>query len=1035
MNRYFIVRLPAFLLFIFQLVPLACTHEHIADLRQSFVNPPDTCRPGVYWYFMDGNIEREAITADLESMREAGIGYVVFLEVNVGIPRGKVDFLSNEWLELYEYAVRESERLGIRIILGSGPGWAGSGGPWISPSRSMMHLVASETVVSGPASFNEILPLPQPRKPFFGEESLTPELKNLRDEWYEDVAVLAFPSPSKNVRISIPDEKALYYRAPYTSQKGVLPYLVPDAEMSNTHGTATELDQIVDLTGRLDDKGRLRWEIPSGKWTIMRFIKRNNGAVTRPAPLPGLGFECDKFDTAAFDFHYNAYIGKLLEKCQPLKPPGEGGWTMIHIDSWEMGAQNWSNSFREEFLRRRGYNPLPYLPSYSGIVVENMETTERFLWDVRQTSNELIVENHAQRFKELGRRNGFRLSIEPYDMNPAADLDLGLVADVPMCEFWSEGFGFNSSFSCIEAASVAHIKGAPVVAAEAFTADAGEAWKKYPGNMKNQGDWAFCMGINRLVYHTFAHKPYGDKHRPGMTMGPYGVHWDRGQTWWPMVKDYHKYITRCQYLLSQGRSVADILYLVPEGAPQVFLPPGSALEGTAVMPDKKGYAFDGCSPSFLIKYAEVRNKKIVFPGGGTYHLLVLPDLDTMTPELLSKIKELIQEGATVAGNPPVKSPSLSGFPSCDQNVKALAEDIWGNLEKPAGLEKIIFGQGNVWWGYGLINPGNGLKGNPDSLVLYPEYNVTAKILADNGIRPDFKASGNIRYAHRSLPSCEIYFISNRTGSQITDTCFFRDGTAHAEAWDALDGRSKIIIKLYYTADSTFIPVKLKPYQSLFIVFSDRPQKGNNKPVSYLNTDEKDLVMNIEGKWLVEFDTTWGGPSKIEFSELTDWTERPEEGIRYYSGVARYSTTFELPGTERITDNIEYYLNLGKVKNIAKVWLNGIEVGVAWTEPWEISLNDAINNGKNNLVIEVANLWINRLIGDEVHPWDGIESGQWPEWFLDNRARPTERLAFTTHRYYGKNDTLMPSGLTGRVRLYKTHETHNADKHQLRGILK
>ncbi len=192
------------------------------------------------------------------------------------------------------------------------------------------------------------------------------------------------------------------------------------------------------------------------------------------------------------------------------------------------------------------------------MIVNSVEISERFLWDIRQTSNELIIENHAVRFKELGRRNGFRLSIEPYDMNPAADLDLGIVADVPMCEFWSDGFGFNSAFSCIEATSIAHVTGAPVVAAEAFTADSHEAWKKYPGNMKNQGDWAFCMGINRFIYHTFAHKPYDDKYRPGMTMGPYGVHWDRGQTWWPMAEAYHKYISRCQYILSQGKPVADI---------------------------------------------------------------------------------------------------------------------------------------------------------------------------------------------------------------------------------------------------------------------------------------------------------------------------------------------------------------------------------------------------------------------------------------------------------------------------------------------
>ena len=281
-----------------------------------------------------------------------------------------------------------------------------------------------------------------------------------------------------------------------------------------------------------------------------------------------------------------------------------------------MGAQNWSSDFRAQFRKRRGYDPLPYLPAYSGRIVGSLERSERFLWDVRRTSNELIVENHAGRFKELGRKAGFDLSIEPYDMNPAADLDLGAVADIPMGEFWSDGFGYNSAFSCIEAASIAHVHGRPVVGAEAFTAEAAEAWKLHPGALKNQGDWAFAMGINRFLYHTFASKSFFDGLRPGMTMGPYGVHWDRGQTWWPMAGAYHRYITRCQFLLSQGRTVSDILYLAPEGAPHVFRPPASALAGTAVLPDKRGFAFDGCSPSALLELAQTSRRPDRLPGRG-----------------------------------------------------------------------------------------------------------------------------------------------------------------------------------------------------------------------------------------------------------------------------------------------------------------------------------------------------------------------------------------------------------------------------------
>jgi hypothetical protein len=273
-------------IFLTAFVLLSCSQTQKPDIiREGFLNPPDSARPGVYWYFMDGNLNREAMTADLESMKQAGIGYVLFLEVNVGVPRGKVDFLTDEWQELYKHAVREAERLGIKIVLGSGPGWAGSGGPWVTPAQSMTHLVSSDTIVSGPSEFKGHLQVPKPRKPFFGEESLTEELKKIRDSWYEDVVILAFPTPEIDFRISGIDEKALYYRAPYTSQPGVLPYISSQAFFNEHPGSAIDQTKIINLTDKLGKDGILNWDIPSGKWTIMRFGKRNNGAVTRPMRL------------------------------------------------------------------------------------------------------------------------------------------------------------------------------------------------------------------------------------------------------------------------------------------------------------------------------------------------------------------------------------------------------------------------------------------------------------------------------------------------------------------------------------------------------------------------------------------------------------------------------------------------------------------------------------------------------------------------------------------------------------------------------
>ncbi len=697
-------------------------------LENNFLNPPPEARPGVYWYFMDGNLSRDGMTADLESMKAAGIGNVVFLEVNVGVPRGPVDFLSPQWQELFTHAVREAERLGIEITLGSGPGWAGSGGPWVKPEQSMQHLVAASVNVTGPASFAAVLPTPAPREPFFGRAPMSQDMLRQWETYYADVAVLAFPTPTAEATIADVDEKALYYRAPYSSQPGVKPYLPASADFAKPPaGAAIPPDRIIDLTDRLKPDGSLQWQVPPGNWTVMRFGRRNNGATTRPAPQPGLGFECDKLDADAFNAHFDHYVGKLLEKVGP-REQGRG-WTMLHIDSWEMGAQNWTGKFRQEFLRRRGYDLLPYLPAYTGRVVGSLELSERFLWDMRLTAQELVLENHAGRLKQLAHQHGFGLSIEPYDMNPTSDLELGSVADLPMCEFWSQGYGFDTAYSCTEATSIAHTLGRSVVAAEAFTAESTEAWKLFPAAVKNQGDWAFCFGINRFVYHTFAHKP--DERRPGMVMGPYGVHWDRGQTWWPMVSAYHRYVTRCQFMLRQGHSVADVLYLAPEGAPHVFRPPVSALQGAGSTRDRRGYNFDGCPPSTLISKAAVQDHRIVFPGGASYRLLVLPAFDTMTPALLQKIKELAEAGATIVGLPPRKSPSLVGYPECDQQVADLANGLWGGTKPPADVQHRTLGLGRIVWGGDLViaPPGTPIPSAIEHArwIWYPEEDPAAAV--------------------------------------------------------------------------------------------------------------------------------------------------------------------------------------------------------------------------------------------------------------------------------------------------------------------
>jgi len=1115
-------------------------------IEQAFVTPPDSARPGVYWYFMDGNLDRDEMVRDLESMKEVGLGNLVFLEVFVGVPRGPVKFLSEEWQDCFSNAVRHAERLGIDITLGAGPGWTGSGGPWVPAEQSMQHLVFSSVEAGGPVRFDSVLPLPGQRSTRWHKG---------RDPFYEDVVVYAFPKCDPV--IGDINEKALYERDPYTSMPGVKPYLPAPARFAEPDNAgAIDPAKMIDLTDRLRPGGKLTWDVPAGQWTILRMGRRSTGATTRPAPAPGIGFDHDKLDKAALEHHFDNYYGKLIRKVG--KRATKHGWTTVHLDSWEMGAQNWTPAFREEFRTRRGYDPMPYLVTFSGRAVRSVEISERFLWDVRLTAQELVLENYAGHLKTLGHKHGFELSIEPYDMNPTADLDLGAVADVPMCEFWGAGFGFDSSFSCIESTSIAHTMGRPIVSAEAFTGQ--DRWQQYPWSMKNQGDWAFCIGINRFVYHTFAHKPLGDAYRPGMTMGPYGVHWDRGQTWWPMVKAYHEYVTRCSHLMRQGVTVSDILYLTPEGAPHVFRAPASTLNGSGPLADKKGYGFDGCSPKILMERAEVKDGRVAFPAGTSYRLLVLPRFETMTPELLARIRELVKAGATVIGNPPKKSPSLVGYPACDERVQELAKELWGArpvAEQVFGKGRILLDQGVcsvkpretlmpgsgswIWfdrgnpahdaaagdvhfryswdigdvrslkaasveatadnsyrlkvngkrvlsgdnwqhigraqvlpllrngrntieavannaasdtrnpagfmaalkltsdagaseviatdqtWEAGLdgvswtpakrLGPGSmgpwGLKASTaaPAVGLYPDYATTARILQAMDVPPDFQSDGPVRYGHRRTGAEDIYFIANTTDKRVEAACVFRVEKGTPQLWDPVTAETRVLPQFAHQGRTTSMPMVFEPHQSFFVIF---PRGVSSQPATSagaVNFPEVQPVATLDGAWEVSFDPEWGGPEKIMFNVLQDWTKRAERGIKYYSGIAVYRKSFELP--TRDTRHAAAYLDLGTVHDIARVRLNGKDLGVVWCAPWRVDIGDAVKPGTNQLEIEVANRWPNRLLGDREAPDKHVRTVKWESGLLEGRAFKTGRYTFTTGRGPGK---LLSSGLLGPVRV-------------------
>jgi|LSQX01.1.fsa_nt_gb hypothetical protein len=693
------------------LVASVAVASPIEDLAAGFEAPPDAARPWVYWFWLNGNITAEGITADLEAMARQGIGGVLIMEVDQGAPLGPVAFASPEWRKLFAHVVREAHRLGLEVNMNNDAGWCGSGGPWVRPEHAMQRVVWTETPVSGGAAVEMTVPQPAAVAGY-----------------YRDIAVFAVPAVGEYRIEDVAGKSAVVRR-----DLG-LPATYPDAPPDSVIPRSS----IINVTEQMDAEGNLTWQAPAGDWVILRMGHTPTGSMNAPAHDSGRGLECDKLSKEAVEAHFLAFIGNLIRDSLPL-----AGHTLVatHIDSWETGSQNWTPRFRQEFLRLRGYDPLPYLPVFTGRVVGSLEVSERFLWDVRLTVSQLLLDNYAGHMGDLACERGLRLSIEAYGDTTVDNISYAGRADEPMAEFWSWP-AYGASGTLNEMASGAHVYGKPIVGAEAFTAGDGEKWLYHPGSIKAMGDWAFALGINRFVFHRYALQPWADR-RPGMSMGPWGLHYERPQTWWEESGAWHQYLSRCQYLLQQGLPVVDFLYLAPEGAPRSFAPPPSALAG--------GYKADVCSPEALLTRASALDGRIVFPDGMSYRALVLPGAEAMSPRLLAKIAELAHGGATIFGAPPRAATGLSGWPLSDQRVRARAEELWSS------------GQ-----------------------VL--EVESPQEWLAESGIPEDLAADRILNWTHRRIGDSEVYFVANGLPHAVFTTCTFRVAGRQPWLWDPESGQ-------------------------------------------------------------------------------------------------------------------------------------------------------------------------------------------------------------------------------------------------------
>jgi len=931
------------------------------DLAKNFAVPPPSARPWVYWFWINGNISKEGITADLEAMKRVGIGGVLWMEVSgpAWAPDGKVTPLSPQWHEAFQWAVRECERLGIEFDVTLDFGY-GSGGPHITPELSMQKLVWSETVIQGgkPAS----LALERPRVEKKVSAWLRPGAK-ISDivleqiekcDSYKDVAVVAIPVPAS------PEARA--YRIAGMDAKAGLHWKCPVEDSANRPpaDAATPVEQVIDLTGRQT------WDAPAGWWRVIRFGHASNFKMTRPCPQAAVGLECDRLAKAGIEAHFDAFLKKII---------AGGTLAYTHIDSWEAGGQNWTATFPKEFRSRRGYDLHPWLPVLTGRVIGSAELSERFLWDMRMTVSEMIRDNYAGRLRELARARGAKLSIEAYGHLCIDNLSYAGISDMPISEFWAMGDGVFPALrggydqSSKAMASAAHTYGRPVVGAEAFTSD--RAWRDHPFLLKGMGDKAFCRGVNRMIFHLSAHQPY-DNMIPGLTHRKWGEHFQRHNTWWNYSRVWTDYLSRCQSLLQQGQFVADVGYCFGEGAPL------GVDDMTLEMPD--GYDYDLCSSEIVLQM-KVRDGRVVLPSGTSYRYLLLPDADRMTVPLAKKLRELISAGARVIGGKrPKGAPGLTNYPQCDAEIEKTAAALWD-------ANRVVSGK------------------------------KLAEVFRQDGLKPDFEGGG-LFYIHRRVGEADVYFVSHQQDQPQDIACTFRVAGRIPELWDPETGAIRKLPEFAEKDGRITVPLRFEPMQSWFLVFRNSsrlaPRDAGTK--NFLSRSER---TTLAGPWQVSFDPKWGGPDKpVVFKELADWSQHNDPRIHYYSGTATYRKVFSLQSS---VISQPLYLDLGKVDVMARVRLNGKDCGIAWKPPYHVDITRAVRPGRNELEIEVVNLWINRMIGDEQLPedsnWKDFETLlEWPDWFKTGKPRPSGRYTFTTCRHYKKDSPLVPSGLIGPVTL-------------------
>lgn len=959
------------------------------DVEKGFLNPPGESGLRCYWWWLNSMATRESITRDLEEMKAKGYGGASLVDagssnyqVAVKTAAGPV-FMSPAWMELYKHAVKEADRIGIELSVNVQSGW-NPGAPSITPEFAMKKLVTSEVDVTGGQHIS--IDLPQLEKKLMVWDFLVQAIPQ------RDTAHL------RNQLIRNWKKKSFRENIGW---KGIYPLNELREDFAgNGEEYAIQSSDIIDLTANFKE-GRLDWDAPAGNWTIVRYGYTCTGARTSTNSDGWEGLSVDHLNPKAFELFSQTVILPLITTAQSVGKSVK----FLQTDSWEMGQVSWTNNFPAEFSRFRGYDLKKFMPVLAGRIVDNRDLSNRFLHDFRKTVGDCVAEYHYRLFYNLAHQYG--LGIHPESGGPhSAPVDalrvMG-ISDFPQGEFWAVAnthrIKDDERLSVRQSASVAHTNGKRFVAAEGPTS-IGPQWERAPKDLKANIDRVFCSGVNRIVWHTFTSSPK----EFGLPGNEYfaGTHLNPNVTWWNQSKDFISYLDRSCFLLQQGLFVADVLCYYGDDVPNfVFL--------KEEMPELNfGYDWDKCSKEVILNRSSVVDGKLVLPDGMSYRLLVLAPEKSIDLKVLKKVEALVNAGLTVLAPRPETATGLTGYPECDNELKSIADRLWGAIDGKLTTENRV-GKGRVVWG----------------------QNINA-VLAGMRVRPDFgfrsvHAKTAIDYLHRATETTDIYFVANKFSRRGIDdyeyryfttlpdryetiTCSFRVTGKIPQLWNPKTGEIINISTYRETDGCTLVPLNLDPDGSLFVVFKEgkaenhivsirKDQKsifpenefdagefpaittsmlgGKNKsavfmPGNYTLTwaDGKvetistagDLaVKDLSHHWNLHYDPQWGGPAHLQLEELKSWIKFEEPGVKYYSGTAKYSKTFELSSNE--IKGKQLWLDLGNVQEMAAVKINGKQLQVVWSAPYRYNLTGLVKAGTNQLEVEVVNMWPNRLIGD------------------------------------------------------------------------